>query len=56
MKAAWLWYDYVFYSNHTRQERKQLIRDLINKCGWSAYDAISDVRHYEYLAEHGPSD
>ncbi len=53
MKPMWIMYDYVFYSNHTRAERKQAIKDMIS-AGWSAYNAITTMRDYEHGAEHGP--
>ena len=45
-QALWAHYYYVFYSNHTRQDRKACLRKMI-LCGLTAREAINEMRNYE---------
>jgi hypothetical protein len=52
--AMWAMYDWTFYYEQTKANRKKVIRRMI-ACGLSARQAIQELRDYEYGAEHGPS-
>lgn len=45
-KAQWAHYDYIFYTNRTRADRKSLLRKLV-ACGLTAWQAVKMVRDYE---------